>query len=112
MIIWNGFGFFVFILAFGSAIGTELISEYLAGDDTFYQQHPAMISVAMVFSAILTYLLNLLISRQKAQVLIDKETGEEMILQHSQSLFFIPVKWWPVIFLLIAVIVPFTVAPK
>jgi hypothetical protein len=112
MIIWSGFGFLIFILGFGSAIGTELISENLTGDERYYQQHPAMISVAMLSAAILTYLLHLLLSRQKGQVVIDKATGQEIVLGRSHSLFFIPVKWWPVIFLLIAVIVPFTVKPE
>lgn len=111
MIISNGSGIFVAVIGFVAALATELISETVTKNDRYYQQNPVMISVALAAAAVFTYGLHLILRRQKGQVVIDKATGEEIVLGKSHSLFFIPVKWWPATFLVIAAIVPFTVKP-
>jgi hypothetical protein len=100
MVIWTGLGFLVAIITFASLILTELLSERLTGDDAFYQDNPWLMLVAMSAAATLTYVLHRLLLRQKARTLVDKETGEELTLRPSNSLFFIPVKWWPLVLLI------------
>lgn len=46
----------------------------------------------------------LLESTDKGQTVIVKETGEEITLKRGDSLFFIPVRWWTRICLLVTVI--------
>jgi hypothetical protein len=41
---------------------------------------------------------------QKKRVVIDKETGEEIVLASNHSLFFVPVQLWPVIFVVIGLV--------
>jgi len=90
MIIWSGLGFLVAVIGFASLILTEFVSEKITGDDQFYQEHGWVILVGMLLAAGLTYGLHQLLLLQKGRVVIDKETGQEVVLRSSHSLFFIP----------------------
>lgn len=105
MIIWSGLGFLVAVIGFASLILTEFVSEKVTGNDQFYQEHGWVILVAMLLAAGLTYGLHRLLLLQKGRVVIDKETGQEIVLRSSHSLFFIPVKWWPVVFVGLGVVI-------
>jgi len=100
MIIWTGFGFLVAIIGFAALILTELVSESLTKNEQFYQQNSWVILVGMTVAAVLTFGLHKLLSLKKPKIVIDKETGQEIELEGSHSLFFIPVKWWPVAFVI------------
>ena len=104
MIIWSGFGFLVAVIGFMSLVFTELVSEKITGDDQFYQQHGWVMLVGMLVAGALTYGLHRLLLLQKGRVVIDKETGQEVVLRSDHSLFFIPVKWWPVVFAALGVV--------
>jgi len=58
----------------------------------------------MLVAAALTYGLHRLLLLQKGRVMIDKQTGQEIVLRSNHSLFFIPVKWWPVVFAVLGVV--------
>ena len=105
MIIWSGLGFLVAVIGFASLILTEFVSEKITGDDQFYQEHGWVILVGMLLAAGLTYGLHRLLLLQKGRVVIDKETGQEIVLRSSHSLFFIPVKWWPAVFVGLGVVI-------
>jgi ABC-type Fe3+ transport system permease subunit len=104
MIIWNGLRFLVAVIGIGSLFLAELISERITGDEEFYQRNGWVILVGMIAAAILTYGLHLLLQRRKQQVAIDKETGQEFALAPSDSLFFVPVRWWPAVFVVIGLV--------
>jgi hypothetical protein len=104
MIIWQGFGFLVAVIAFAALVLTETVSERITGNDQFYQQHGWVILIGMLFAATLTYGLHRLLLLQKQRVLIDKATGEEVVLKPNHSLFFIPVQLWPVVFVALGLI--------
>lgn len=108
MIIWSGLGFLVAAVGFGALLFTEIISEKITGDDRFYQEHGWVILIGMLVAAVLTFGLHRLLRLQKGRVVIDKETGEEETLGGDHSLFFIPVKWWPIIFVILGVVLAFT----
>lgn len=108
MIIWNGLGFCVFLIGFGSLILAELISEAITCDDRFYQQHAWVAMLGMFFAATVTYGFHFLLLRRKDRTVVDKETGEEFVLRSDHSLFFIPVRWWPVVFVIGGIVYAFS----
>lgn len=60
----------------------------------------------MLISAIACWFAGTALERhalEKAQVVTDKETGQEMRLIGRHDMFWIPVKWWSVIYLVIGV---------
>ena len=105
MIVWSGFGFLVLVLGVASLLLTELACKRILGDyePYLYERHGWLFLVGMSIAAILTYGLHRLLLLQKGRVVIDRETGQELILRPGHSFFFIPVKWWPILFLLIGV---------
>jgi hypothetical protein len=109
MIFWEGLGFVVAVIAFAVLILAETVSEKITGDDQFYQQHGWVLLIGLLVAAGLTYGLHRLLLLKKQRVLIDKETGEEVVLTPKHSLLGIPVQLWPVVFValgLISAVVP------
>ena len=104
MIIWSGLGFLVPVIGCAALLFTGLISEKIAGDAQFVQQHGWLSGVGMLVAAPLTYGFHRLLLLQKGRVVIDKETGHEVVLRSKHSLFFVPVKWWPVVFAVLGVV--------
>ena len=107
MIIWTGFGFLVAIIGFAALVLTELISESIAGNEQFYQQNSWLILVGMTVAAILTFGLHKILSLKKPKIVIDKKSGEEIEIRGSHSLFFIQVKWWPIVFIILGFVFMF-----
>ena len=107
MIIWNGFGFVVAIIGFATLILTEVVSELLTKNEQFYQENSWVILVGMVIASILTFGFHKLLCLKKPQIVVDKETGQEIELRGNHSLFFIPVKWWPLVFIILGFIFMF-----
>ncbi len=104
MVVWTGFGFLIAIIGFGALIGTEIVIENIAGNESFYQDDLWVIFFGMVVAAAITHFLNKTILLPKSKVVLDKETKEEILLRNEHSLFFIAAKWWPVIFIGIGVV--------
>lgn len=104
MIIWRGFGILVVVIGFGSLILTELIAENIAGDDRFYQEHKWLALFGSLVAAALTYGLYRLTLLRRVRVLVDQATGEEVVLTSKDSLFFIPVQLWPIVFVFFGLI--------
>lgn len=104
MIIWKGLGFLVAILGFGALLLTEYTVESVTGDENFYQRNSWVILAGMLFAALLTFVLHLLLSLKKPRIVIDRETGQEIEIRGDHSLFFIPVKWWPLVFVILGIL--------
>ena len=104
MIIWSGMGFLVAIIGLGALVGTEVVAEKITGIDHYYQSNSWLILVAMLLAAALTYLANKTLLAPKSKIVLDKETRREIVLKKEHSLFFVPSKWWPAIFIGIGII--------
>lgn len=95
MIIWNGKGYLIAIIVFCCSLIGELISEKIYNDDTYYQAHSEPFAIALLTSGIITSTLaHILERRAKYGKLIDKETGEEVVIRSKDLFFFIPIKYW------------------
>jgi len=104
MIIWRGVGFLVAMIGIASLALAEVISERITGDGQFYQHHGWVALIAMLVAAALTYGLHRLLLLEKGRVVVDKETGQEIVLRPKHSLFFVPVQLWSVIFVVFGLV--------
>lgn len=98
MIVWSGFGFLIALIGIGALVGTEIIAEKITGIEHYYQANPWLILVGMLLAAAITFLANKTFLASQAKAVLDKETGQEIVLRKEHTLFFIPSKWWPVLF--------------
>jgi hypothetical protein len=104
MIIWQGLGFLVAVIAFLCSLAANLISNAKMGDG-YYDQHKWPLAVALIVSAILCWILGNALRKRSARIVIDKQTGQELAINRSNhTLFFIPMHWWGPVLLLISLI--------
>lgn len=93
MIIWSGLGFLVFVFVFTSSLLFQLITNYLLGKD-YWEQHKWPLGLSLLVAAAASWYLGNFLGGRKSRVLIDKQTGKEVVLRNKHALFFIDMKWW------------------
>ncbi len=102
MVIWTGFGFVIAVIVIGCVIATELITGTIAGNDSFYEANTWLLFFSFIVAAGITYALSKTIMAPKHRKLTDDETGEEVnFITNKHSLFFVPIKWWVHIFIVL-----------
>ncbi len=98
MVVWSGFGWLVAIIA----IACLLIGNVILGDgwsgNTWAQAGAMLAAAAVTFGFD-----KVLLSKRVDKTLMNKETGEDVIIRKNDSLFFIPVRFWPFVFIAIAI---------
>jgi beta-xylosidase len=97
MIIWSGRGFLVALIAFGCLLFSEWSTEAAFHDTSYYQTHGWPKLMALFVAAVLVWMLAQYWNREPSRVLVDKQTGREVIVKRRDSLFFIEARYWPVI---------------
>ncbi|HTY88152.1 MAG TPA: hypothetical protein VMB80_11855 [Candidatus Acidoferrum sp.] len=103
-IIWTGKGYLVFVIVFGCSLIANLIVNAKAGPD-YYDQHKWPFAVSLLVSAAICWPLGDYLRKRSDQVVIDKQTGKEFVINQSRhTLFFIPMHWWAPILMVGAVI--------
>lgn len=101
MIIWSGLGFLVPIVAIACFLITQIVTNSLLNDDRYYTEHGFPKLIAFWIAAVLLFLIGSALSRKQERVLVDKKTGEDVILRPSHTFLFIPIVYWaPVLFVL------------
>jgi len=104
MIIWSGFGFFVAIFVFAAALICNFVFDAMLGEG-YYSSHKWAIGVAMFLAAVPTWLTGIYLKGRRAQTVVDKQTGKEIVFQHGHhSLFWIPMNTWGPILIAIGII--------
>ena len=89
MIIWSGWGILVLVIGFASFLLTQVGVDSMMQDDQYYRTHGWPKLVGFVVAAVLTWLLGHTLNRTRP--------GRD-------SLFFIPVQFWAVIFLVLGIV--------
>lgn len=110
MIIWRGWGWLA--LAVGVIVGITLdeASNAWFGVPTgmhYRDTHTWLWLLGGVISAPLCWFLGKWLERRetsKAPTVTDKATGQDMLLVGRNDLFWIPVKWWSLVWMVIAVV--------
>ena len=101
MIIWSGLGFLVPIITFVLLVLTEYAVETLFADTSYYQAHGWPKLVAFLIAGAIVWSIGTYLNRKSGRVLIDKETGQEVILRPKHALFFLKMEYWaPILFVL------------
>lgn len=99
MIIWSGWGILIALIAGASLVGGAFADKALgAGALKGFG-----IPLAAFVAAALTYALARWLAKDEGRVLVDPKTGEQVVLRRGDSFFFIPVRFWTYVFLVMGV---------
>jgi hypothetical protein len=94
MIVWQGMGFIVIIIAFGCCLLLDFLTGKAFLDRGYYAAHGWPKLLALWLAAAITWALSRYAMKKEGRVLIDKYTGEEVIFRPQHSLFFINIAHW------------------
>lgn len=104
MIVWRGYGILVIVLGALGLLGSQLVAEAIFGGPPPSEFVPIGQIAGMWLGAVLVALANLALERvDKPRTVIDKETGSELVLKAKHDFFFIPMKYWAYLLMLIGV---------
>src|SRR6266498_5431113 len=101
MIIWSGFGFLVVVFAFACSLIMSVLSNELFGSG-YYQTHAWPLALAIAIAGALTWLVGNALNQRRGKVMIEKDTGREVLLRPNHSLFFIRMHYWGPILIALA----------
>jgi hypothetical protein len=104
MVIWNGKGWLVAVIAFALLVVSEYGWEAVYADPSYYQTHMWPRAAALIAAAVLVWFLAEWLRRSGSRTVIDKATGEEMVIGGDDSLFFVPVRFWAPILAVIGIV--------
>jgi hypothetical protein len=107
MIIWQGIGILVGIVIFAMVIAVKYSVGAIMNDPDYYQLHGWPKLIALWLAAAALYVMARQLDKVPGRVLVDKATGQEVVLKSRHSLFFIPVKGWSFISFALGIILLF-----
>jgi hypothetical protein len=94
MIVFSGLGFLVFAFVFGFSLLANAITNAVTGSGKYWDVHHWPFAASLFVSGIACWSLGQILRRHKATVLIDPQSGEQVVLRQSHTFFFIPMMWW------------------
>jgi ATP/ADP translocase len=98
MVIWSGLGFLVGAITFLLLLIAEYVTESLSRDESYYQVHGWPKLLAFFLAGAVIWPLGVYLNRKSGKVMIEKETGKE-VLKPKHTFFFIRMEYWgPILF--------------
>jgi hypothetical protein len=96
------------VIVFVVSLAANFIFDAAYGD-RYYENHKWPPVLSLMLSANIIWVLGRYLRKRQDKIVIDKQTGKEMILnQSTHDLFFIPMEYWSPIIVVIGLIYLFT----
>lgn len=106
LLFWSGFGFLVPLVAFAAVLLTEVGVEAAFHDSQYYQTHGWPLGLGLILAAAALYALGERLGRSASRVFLDEATGERVELRRRHTFFFVPMKVWAVVLLVLGCVAP------
>lgn len=104
MIIWRGLGILVPIIAVVITLLASLQVNLITGNPDYSKWHYWPKAVGAVAAAVLIWFVGKYLNSRPGKVVIDKNTGREMILRKTHDLFFVKFEYWSFVLVAFAII--------
>ena len=103
MLIWNGLGFLVAVVTFGSCLLFNFVLDARFGEG-YYSSHRWAIGTALIVGGLVSSVIGFMLKGRSDRYAIDEETGERFVINNSDhSFFFIPMHWAGIVIVMIGV---------
>lgn len=97
MIVWSGKGFLSVLVLLASIVLLAFVLPKEQGDIGFI--------ISFFVAGLFSWFMGKKLNDQEGRTVIDKETGQEMILKQDHSLFWIKMQYWGPIFVVLGLII-------
>jgi hypothetical protein len=97
MIVWQGWGILVAVLAGGAMALAQVAGDAALGPGGYARNSTWLAPLALLVAAAVVWPLGRRLNGGQGRVMTDKETGREVVLRRSHSLFFIRMEHWALI---------------
>jgi hypothetical protein len=104
MVIWSGKGFYVVLIGIFFQVLAMMACKTLLGDFRIYESKGWPKAAAFVLAAGVVWLLAKSMEGRTAYGL-DRATGERVAYAPKDTLFFIPMRYWAIIYILLGLYV-------
>ena len=106
-IIWSGYGFLVFVIAFIDSLIAELLTRFISNDENAYEKNQIPLGISFLFSAlVISILFRYFENRRKENR--GTRVFDKVTLAQKSTFFFIPFQYWSYIFTAIGIVVIIT----
>jgi len=96
-IIWQGLGAYVFVIPFFLWLGFHFVARVVLGVDDV-AQGLVINGLALLASSPIVYVIAHRLAAQPGREMIDEATGQEITLRQEHTFFFVPMRYWAVLF--------------
>lgn len=101
MLVWQGLGAFVFVVPFFVWLGSQLVATSVAGADAPSVHGQLIAAIALLISAGPVWLLARRFDARPGWQVIDKATGHEVTIRQRHAMFFVQMRYWAVIYVVV-----------
>ena len=98
MIIWQGLGAAAFVIPIASALITMVVVQAVVGAEASHAYGRIIVGASLLISALLLHLLAKRLERRPSRTLMDKATGQEVTLVERHTMWFVPLRYWALLF--------------
>ncbi|MCW8919153.1 MAG: hypothetical protein OQL08_10110 [Gammaproteobacteria bacterium] len=102
MVVWKGWGILALIipLVISLATGSTLGSYY---GENFYKDSTWAMPLVLCVSSVIVFMVGYKINSKLGKIVIDPENNEQIELKTTHSMFWIPLQYWSLIILAMAI---------
>ncbi len=105
VLVWQGLGLFAFAIPFLMVVVAYLGVYAIFGAETAARFGTATSGVAILISAGILWRMAKQLAARPGRDMIDKATGEEITLREHHTMFFVPLKYWGMLYGVLGVVV-------
>lgn len=92
MIIWTGWGIIAPFIIAACIFAADFAANYYHGP-AYVAANPWVLGAGLGLGGLLCWWLGRQLYGRERRVLVDRDTGEEIVLGHSHTFFFLPLPW-------------------
>ena len=107
IIVWRGAGAAVFIFGILFALGVNIATSVWFHQTNYFQTHSGAQAISLWFTSVCCWFLGRYLHSRPPKVLIDKQTGAEVIQRPIHDLLFIKLEYWGLILFAVSILVLF-----
>jgi hypothetical protein len=104
LIIWSGAGAVALILPIVVCLVTNIVTSKIFDESNYFQRHLWPKLAALGITGVCCFFLGRYLHSQPARIVLDKNTGQEIVEKPYHHFMFIKLEYWGLIFVAIGLV--------